>query len=102
LQAANREQLLIAEIETARGVENVAEVAAIDGIDVLWVGHFDLTNSLGIPGQFTHPSFLGAVGRVLDACREHGKIPRFMASDVEAGRALLAQGFRMLAYGGDL
>jgi 2-dehydro-3-deoxyglucarate aldolase/4-hydroxy-2-oxoheptanedioate aldolase len=102
MQAAIREQLLIAQIETARGVENVAEVAAVDGIDVLWVGHFDLTNSLGIPGQFTHPSFLGAVGRVLDACREHGKISGFMASDAEAGRALLAQGFRILAYGGDL
>jgi 2-dehydro-3-deoxyglucarate aldolase/4-hydroxy-2-oxoheptanedioate aldolase len=102
IQSANREQLLIAQIETAKGVEEVDAIASVEGIDVLWVGHFDLTNSLGIPGQFTHPRFLEAIGRVVEACRAHGKIPGFMASDVENGKALLAQGYRILALGGDL
>jgi 2-keto-3-deoxy-L-rhamnonate aldolase RhmA len=102
MQSANQQSLLIAQIETAAGVRNVNEIAAMDGIDVLWIGHFDLTNSLGIPGQFDHPEFKSAVQQVLDACRRHGKIPGFMAGDVASGKALLAQGFRMLAYGGDL
>ena len=46
---------MIAQIETERGLEQVEEIAAVDGIDVLWVGHFDLTNFLGIPGQFDDP-----------------------------------------------
>lgn len=102
MRSANDELLLIAQIETSQGVENVEEIAAVDGVDVLWIGHFDLTNSLGIAGQFTHPRFLDAVERVLQACRRHDKIPAFMAGDVENGKTLLAQGFRMLAYGGDI
>lgn len=100
--SANRETLIIAQIETAAGVRNVEEIAATDGIDVLWIGHFDLTNSLGIPGRFDDPRFSEAVEQVLVACRKHGKAPAFMAADVATGKKLLDQGFRMLAYGGDL
>jgi 2-dehydro-3-deoxyglucarate aldolase/4-hydroxy-2-oxoheptanedioate aldolase len=80
----------------------VNEIAAVEGIDVLWIGHFDLSNSLGIPGQFEHPQFREAVDHVLAACRQHGKTPGFMASDIAVGKKLLDQGFRMLAYSGDL
>ena len=55
LAAANRKTSLVALIETAEGVENADAIAAIDGVDCLWIGHFDLTCSLGIPGQFDHP-----------------------------------------------
>jgi 2-keto-3-deoxy-L-rhamnonate aldolase RhmA len=99
---ANEEGLIIAQIETAAGVENCERIAAVPGIDVLWIGHNDLSNSMGIPGQFDHPDFLAAVERVLAACREHGKAAGMMPTTVEGARALLAQGFRILAYGGDL
>jgi 2-dehydro-3-deoxyglucarate aldolase/4-hydroxy-2-oxoheptanedioate aldolase len=102
MRSANDEQLLIALIETRDGIENVEAIAAVEGIDVLWVGHFDLTNSLGIPGQFTHPDYLGAVDRLLAACQRHGKTPGFMVSSAEDGHAQLARGFRCLAYWGDL
>lgn len=102
MQSANRETIVIAQIETAAGVENCEAIAAVDGVDCLWIGHFDLTNSLGIPGQFEHPTFRKAVDRVLAACRTSSKIPAFMAGDVAAGRELLAQGFRMIAYGADM
>lgn len=102
MQTANRETLMIAQIETAAGLRNVDEIAAVEGIDVLWIGHFDLSNSLGIPAQFEHPLFKDAVAQVLQACQRHGKVPAFMATDVAGGQRLLDQGFRMLAYGGDL
>lgn len=102
MQSANRETLLIAQIETAAGLEHVNEIAAVDGIDVLWIGHFDLTNSLGIPGQFDHPKYHAALDAVLAACKTHKKTPAFMAADVATGKKLLDQGFRMIAYGGDL
>lgn len=102
MKSANEELLLVALVETARGVENVDKIAAVEGIDVLWVGHFDLTNSLGIPAQFSHPDYVKAVDRVLKACERQGKAAGMMAESVEQGRALLKQGFRCLSYWGDI
>lgn len=102
MRSANGEQLLIAQIETVLGLENVDRIAGVEGIDVLWIGHFDLTNSMGIPGQFSHPDYLKAVDRVIAACQRHGKAPGFMVSSATQGRELIAKGFRILAYWGDL
>ncbi len=99
---ANEQGLIIAQIETAAGVENVEKIAAVEGIDVLWIGHNDLTNSMGIPGQFDHPDYLAAVERVLAACRAHNKAAGMMPTTVELARDLLAQGFRIIAYSGDI
>jgi 2-dehydro-3-deoxyglucarate aldolase/4-hydroxy-2-oxoheptanedioate aldolase len=102
MQSANEETLLIAQIETAGGLQNVNEIAAVEGIDVLWIGHFDLSNSLGIPGQFDHPTFRDAVQQVLAACQRHHKAAGFLVTDVAGGQKLLDDGFRILAYGCDL
>ena len=102
MTAANERLLLIAQIETEAGVNDVDAIAATDGIDVLWIGHFDLSASLGIPGQFDHPRYREAVDTVLQACTRHGKTPGIMASDVSTARQHLAAGFRAIAYSGDL
>src|SRR5262249_6055436 len=60
------------------------------------------TNFLGIPGQADHPRYLEAVRRVLDAVKRNGKTAGFMTTEAAQGRALLAQGFRMLAFSGDI
>ena len=73
LELANREQLLIAQIETAAGVEAAHEIAAVDGIDLLWIGHFDLTTSLGAPGEFGNPRHTAAVEQVFAAAAAAGK-----------------------------
>ena len=102
MEAANREGLVFAQVETAQGIEAAAAIAAVEGVDLLWIGQFDLSVSLGVPAQFEHPTFLRAVDRVLEACARHGKTPGMMVTDVASGQALLAQGFRCLAYSGDL
>ena len=102
MASANEEILLIAQIETDTGLANVDAIAAVDGIDVLWIGHFDLTNFMGIPGQFTSDAYLTAVRQVLDACAAHGKVAGIMVGDVATGHAMLQQGFRAIAYSGDL
>lgn len=102
MRSADAETLLIAQIETVRGVENVEAIAAVEGIDVLWIGQSDLTNSLGIPWQFNHPRYTEAVGRVLEVGKRHGKPVGFLVMDVDQAREALALGFRALAYGGDL
>ena len=102
MQSANDELLIITQIETAQGLENVEKIAAVEGVDLLWIGQFDLTNSLGIPGQFDHPLFEDAVKRVAAAAKEHGKTAGIMALNIEEARRMHQSGFRCLAYGGDL
>jgi 2-dehydro-3-deoxyglucarate aldolase/4-hydroxy-2-oxoheptanedioate aldolase len=102
MRSSNEEVLLIAQIETVAGMEHLERIAAVPGLDVLWVGHFDLTTSMGIPAQFTHPRYLEAIDRILDACRRHGKAAGIMTASAEEGRGLIAQGFRCVAYWGDL
>jgi 2-dehydro-3-deoxyglucarate aldolase/4-hydroxy-2-oxoheptanedioate aldolase len=99
--SANTETLLIAQIETAAGVENVERIAEVAGIDVLWIGHFDLTNSLGVPGQFDHPKYLAALERTVAACRANGKVAGFMAASPAEARAMLDRGFGIVAFGSD-
>ena len=101
IEAANAKNLVIAQIETERGLDVVEDIAAVDGIDVLWVGHFDLTNFLGIPGKFDHPKYLDALERVVAAGRKYGKGLGFMASDQDWARAYQDHGFNMLACGTD-
>jgi 2-dehydro-3-deoxyglucarate aldolase/4-hydroxy-2-oxoheptanedioate aldolase len=93
--------LLIAQIETERGLAAVEDIAAAPGIDVLWVGHFDLTNFLGIPGAFDDPRYAAALGRVLAAARKEGKPAGFLVADENWARAYWERGFRILAYGQD-
>lgn len=102
MRGANEQVLLIAQVETALGLENVEQIAAVEGIDVLWIGHFDLSNFLGIPGQFNHPQFQRAIERVVAAARQHNKAAGFLVSNPAEARQRLDQGFRILAYGGDL
>lgn len=102
MAGANREQILIAQIETVAGLECVEQIAAVEGIDVLWIGQFDLTSSLGIPGQFDSDEFKGAVERVSRACQQHGKTAGFMSLSAEEATRMCSAGFKMQAIGGDL
>jgi len=93
--------LLIAQIETERGLQNVEAIAAVEGVDVLWVGHFDLSNFMGIPGQFDHPDFVDAMQQVAQVAKKHGKIAGFMATDKAWVERAKAMGYTMLAAGTD-
>jgi len=61
----------------------------------------DLTNFMGIPGQFDHPKFHVAVDSLVKACTKHGKTPGFLAGDEKWARDFRTRGFRMIAYGVD-
>ncbi len=102
LAAANARTTFFAQIETAAGVENADAIAAVDGVDCLWVGHFDLSCSLGIPGEFSNPKFTDAIDRVIAACRRHGKAAGRLVPDVQTGIDLNKQGFDFVCYSGDV
>lgn len=101
LGAANARTRFVALIETAEGVENVDAIASVEGVDVLWVGHADLTASMGIPGEFTHPDYKRALDRVFAAGKRHNKGLGRMVTDVAAGVALAQEGWDLIIYHGD-
>lgn len=101
IRAANERTLTICQIETVGGLENVDAIAATPGVDVLWLGHFDLSNFMGIPGQFQHPEFIAAVKRIAAAATRHGKVAAYLAFDESLSAEYWSYGYRMFAYGLD-
>ncbi len=102
MATANREVLVIAQIETAAGIEHAEEIADVEGIDVLWLGHFDLSASLGVPGAFASEPYVAAVGALLAAARDRDTPVGLMAGSLEDGLAAIERGFRMIGWNGDL
>ena len=100
--AANSRSTFFCQIETAEGVENADALAAIEGVDCLWVGHFDLSVSLGVPGDFGHPTFTDAIDKVVAATKKHNKALGRLVPTVEQGVELFAQGFDFICYSGDV
>ena len=100
--AANQRTTVFMQIETSEGVENAAEIAALPGVDCLWVGHFDLSVSLGIPGEFDNPKFQKAIDHVIAAARKHHKSLGRLVPTVELGLEIHAQGFDFVCYSGDV
>ena len=98
---ANERTMVICIIETEIGLENVDAIASVPGVDVLWLGHNDLTNFLGIPGDFTHPLYLDAVKKILAACARHGKTAATSPRDEAWAREYMRMGFRMFCHSSD-
>lgn len=101
MAAAHERTFLMCQIETETGLAHVEEISAVDGVDCLWVGQFDLTNFLGIPARFDSPLYLNALDRVVAAADRHGKVAGFLATDEPSAALAVAKGFRVIAYGVD-
>src|SRR6056300_963236 len=77
-------------------------IAAIDGVDCLWVGHFDLTNFLGIPGDFASSIYLDAIKRVVDAGKINKKSLGIMVNNNDELEMYSELGFNMIAVGTEM
>ena len=73
INKVNNNLINIIQIESKQALENIEEIAAIDGVDCIWVGHFDLTNFLGIPGQFNSDIYLNSINKVVAAAKLNKK-----------------------------
>lgn len=101
LESGNSRTALFALIETREGAENADAIAATPGVDCLWVGHFDLSASLGLAGQFEHPVYLAALEKIITAAKTHGlSLGRLVASPSE-GLADLKRGFDFCCFATD-
>lgn len=99
---ANRENLLICQIESTQALENLDQIADVDGVDCLWVGHMDLTQSMGIVGQLDHTDFLSALARVAHAARSRGKFAGIQPGSVQQAVDWLALGYNLISYSADI
>lgn len=91
----------IIQIETIGALNDVEEIAAIEGVDVLFVGPLDLSFSLGIPRQFDNDQFIQACEKVVSAAKGHGKGIGILAPTVEGAKRYREMGFDFIAIGSD-
>ncbi|GAA1632090.1 HpcH/HpaI aldolase family protein [Georgenia ruanii] len=93
---------LFVQIETAEGVAAAAEIAAVDGVDGVFVGPSDLAASMGVIGQQSHPDVVAAVRRAFDAVRAAGKPVGVNAFDPAVARAYMEAGAAFVLVGADV
>ena len=96
---ANEEILVVLMIEHVDAIRNIDEICATPGVDVVFVGPNDLTQSMGGPPVFENdsPEFNGALEKVLAAARKHGVAPGIHVADAAAAKRRLDQGFQFVA-----
>jgi 2-dehydro-3-deoxyglucarate aldolase len=102
-RAEAQEPLLVAMIEHERAVSKVGEIAAVDGLDAMLIGPYDLSASMGLTGQFESPRYGAAVSEIRLAA-ERAHLPcgvHVVTPSRQALQASLSLGFRFIAYGTD-
>ena len=102
VEKANRENFVAIQVETLGAVEQADEIAAIDGVDLLFIGPSDLSLALGVPGQFHSAKVWEAIDKVAAACRNHGKTWGAVTPDPEFADRAVANGCRMPTLGNDV
>ena len=101
-EQANREQFLAIQIETLGALEAADAIAAIDGVDLLFVGPSDLSQALGRLGQFDHADVWSAIDRVAGACRRHQKHWGIVPAGPEYAQKAFDKGCRMISLTNDV
>jgi 2-dehydro-3-deoxyglucarate aldolase/4-hydroxy-2-oxoheptanedioate aldolase len=98
----NARTLVILQVEDGAGADAADAIAALDGVDVLWVGHNDLSVALGKPGAFDDPAFVAAEEKTIAACRRHGKSAGRLARDADEAATFVRRGYDWVSLGGDV
>ena len=102
MRAANEAMICGVLIETEQGVKNLGEILDVNGIDLVWVGFLDLSLSMGIPGQFSHPEFRNAAKYIMQVSEAHKKPVGILSTSPEQAQEHLDEGYRCISYGGDI
>ncbi|MFP6767676.1 MAG: aldolase/citrate lyase family protein [Planctomycetaceae bacterium] len=101
-EQANRETFVAIQIETTQSVEEVDQIAAIDGVDLLFIGPSDLSQSLGVTGDFFHEKCIDAIDRVSAACEKHGKHIGAVVVNPEHAAMMHEKGVRLISPTSDV
>ena len=101
VQRLNALPLGVFQVESPIAVANASAIASIDGVDVLFVGPTDLSHSLGVPGEFGHPTFTAAIDAVAAAAHDHGKAAGILLRGADDVPAYLDRGYTFIGLGSD-
>jgi len=102
LKQANDNLFIALQAESILAVENAAHIAALDGVDCLFTGPFDLSVSLGIPGETNHPKEIKAIKKVIKACKDNHKAAGILMFDQKLLENWIREGVRFAAYSSDI
>jgi 2-keto-3-deoxy-L-rhamnonate aldolase RhmA len=101
-ERADKELLVVVQIETQKSIDSAEEIFSVPGIDAFLIGPADLSASLGIFGQWNHPRLEEAIQRVVRAAREAGIACGIVPLDLEDAKKRLKEGFQFISLGGDI
>ena len=99
---ANEETMIIAHIEGVEGINNLDEILLVPGIDVIFIGPYDLSQSLGITGEVNHPLVTGKMKEVILKCKENKVAVGTFADDVETAKSWISLGVQYMAFSVDV
>ena len=102
LKQANDETLIAVQAESPEAINDLESIAAVSGVDVIFVGPFDLSVSLGIPGDMTHPREVEAIDRIMEVCRQQGLVAGIHLFDLQALKTWVGKGMRFVTYSSDV
>ncbi len=100
-RACNENQAVVLQVEGTRGVENLEEIAAVPGYDSIFIGPYDLSQSLGVPGQTGHTSVVDVIERAVTLCEQHGKVVGTFVNTPEDAAKWAKRGVQMVSVSCD-
>ncbi len=98
LDWANRETLIVIQIESQQAVDNVDNLVSVEGVDAVMIGPFDLSQDMGIPGELDHPRVADAYRNVIAGCRRHGVAAGVHLQTLSSAREWIGEGMRLITF----
>ena len=100
--AASKDLLVILQLEGTEAIQNLDEILEVEGIDILFVGPYDLSQTLGVPGDVSNPIVIKEMQKIVDKAKEKGKVVGTFVDDMEALRRWREAGIQYLSYNVDV
>ncbi|RAJ94525.1 4-hydroxy-2-oxoheptanedioate aldolase [Larkinella arboricola] len=101
LQQANQQRFVVLQIEDPEPLDELDEIAALDGVDMLFFGPGDFSQAIGAPGEWNHPKLVAARKRVAEVCRKHGKFAATTGS-IDRLEEFVSMGYQFVSVGADV
>lgn len=101
LAGANEDTVVVIQAETRQAIDNIDAITGVPGVDAILIGPYDLSASLGKPGQIDDPEVQQAIGKVRDACNARNIALGYFGVSPEAVRPLMDEGFTLITVGVD-
>jgi 2-keto-3-deoxy-L-rhamnonate aldolase RhmA len=102
LESANKKTIIAIQIESLKAVTNVEEIISVPGVDIAFVGPFDLSVDMGIPGEINNIELAKAVHKVIHICEKHNIVVGIMQFTIEVAKKWISEGIRFMVYSSDI